>query len=762
MIGGDASLDVSWQMALAELFKRGAQAGSDYVFTYGPLGFLHGITYDPRLFPAQVTWGVGWAACASLLLTLASLRIEGRRRQLLFAAIALLAPPAADGLIPLALLAGTLLLTEAGPPARLGGAAYLLVLSLLALIKFTFLVAAGLSATALLVHVAARAGLREALLWLAWAILAYFGGWLACGQSLASWPAYLGWSLEVAAGYSEGMASRGSPFCAGCGALAVAALSGGLLARTLRRQAPLREWIAAVTCAGLTAIVWKHGFVRQDDHVIGTLTFLSLAPLLLWRELGGLTRARRRLLAACVGTAVAAGLIGQHVYHSSRYERPASSWPAVTAAEAARMAGWLLDLPGFRASREAERAQATQALDLPRVRAAVGEGAIDALSVEQGRLLLLGLRYRNRPVLQGYSAYTPGLARLNADFLAGRDAPDYLLLDGVAIDGHLQTQDDGPALVEALRRYELVLVERGYPLLRRRSGCPPAQRLLLERSVALDEELDLSGLGPGAKVLVVDLRPSLLGRLRRVLWRATEVELKVTCSSGEVFNQRIVPGAARAGFLIDPLPRSRRDLALLCAGEQISRVRSVQVYLPRRRIYYHPQVAVQVWSLPLPDSPRLTPSLSWDLGLGEQLGLPLRDLRAGLIPFQEDGLGAAVLAHAPEQAVVELPERAARLEGRFGLRPGSYTGGGATDGVTFRVESLAGEVLWERRLEPLRRPADRGPQTFGLDLPAGCEGRLRLRTLPGPNDRWDWSYWAGMRALDAAGVPLVPEGQPPR
>src|SRR5205085_8673281 len=71
------------------------------------------------------------------------------------------------------------------------------------------------------------------------------------------------------------------------------------------------------------------------------------------------------------------------------------------------------------------------------------DGSVDAFSWTQRSVLASGLDYRPRPVIQGYAAYTPKLAAINAAFLRGERAPDNVLFDLQSTDAHYASQEDG-------------------------------------------------------------------------------------------------------------------------------------------------------------------------------------------------------------------------------------------------------------------------------------------------------------------------------
>ena len=115
--------------------------------------------------------------------------------------------------------------------------------------------------------------------------------------------------------------------------------------------------------------------------------------------------------------------------------------------------------------------------------------------------------------------------------------------------------------------------------------------------------------------------------------------------------------------------------------------------------------------------------------------------------FLDDAGGRFLLLHAPGSLTYLLRGDEHRLSFAFGFLPGAYADGGRTDGAVFRVEwehpGQPVKVLFERFLQPLDHPADRGRQLAELLLPAVTRGdRLTISIDPGPagNDAWDWTY----------------------
>ena len=66
--------DDSWDLMLNLFAKRGALSGVDYIFTFGPLGFLYNKTYFPDTYTLKLL--LQGLLCA---LTTAVMVLQGRR-----------------------------------------------------------------------------------------------------------------------------------------------------------------------------------------------------------------------------------------------------------------------------------------------------------------------------------------------------------------------------------------------------------------------------------------------------------------------------------------------------------------------------------------------------------------------------------------------------------------------------------------------------------------------------------------------------------
>jgi hypothetical protein len=334
----------------------------------------------------------------------------------------------------------------------------------------------------------------------------------------------------------------------------------------------------------------------------------------------------------------------------------------------------------------------------------------------------------------------------------------------MTIDGRFPTQDDAALVSELPRGYQLIIEEGDYLLLKKKNSLPVQRlerQLVLERAVDFGEELPLPPGGVHPRWLQVDLPLSKLGRLRAFLYKPPTVHLITRDSTGRERTWRLLPRVAEDGFLLDPILENNADFAAYLRGQGSFTVRSLRLITPPGQqeywstIWKHP--IIRLFELP-------------EVTLQPQS--PFRALmQAGLMNFTPESIkedfppeifsttaGRVMLLHAPGEMVFSFPAGSTGLSGTIGLRDGSYVGEAHTDGVDFVVEAIgidgARQVLWRRYLDPLKRPEDRGPQTFHLTLPAGSTIKLALRTLPGPasDSRWDWAFVGNLR-IEASPVP---------
>jgi hypothetical protein len=745
----DARLDGSWQEMLMVARSRGLQFGQDIIFTWGPWGFLCSGYHMGGLEAVPV---ILWQTVGQVLIALGLVVLTNSLplwRRLLFVAVTLAVhwlflDSIYFVLITLVAIAG--LMRRDAPVSQL--VLWTVALGFLSQLKFTYLV---ISSAAVACSVACS--LMRRLPSRAAAIAAGFAGsvlfwWVAAGQNPANLCSYLRRSLEISSGYGDAMGFDETWLVFLWGAGVVAAL--GLLAWRTWRDCPEGAFgrPASVFLAFTVFVMWKESYTRADmvplgGHIFGIFTFaLILAPVLP----GLLFPGRVWHLFDAVVPACFVGIACMDVDYFRL--APRIAWERIYGN--VRFLKHLGSMPG---EWRGQYLTACDAVELPQVRAAVGTGTADVYDFNTGVALLNGLALSPRPVFQGYSAYTPLLQAYNLRHYQSGEAPEFLLWSRETVDNRYPGQDDAPLVAGMPGHYEPLFLEKGYWLFRRESPLsknPLERRLVLSRSVKLNEEVDLPSPLAHALWLEADAVPTGLGRLRALLYKPATLNLGTTDDRGRQSSWRVLPRVARGGFILVPTLADGADLVALMHGEARSWVASLHFGTPPGQEEFWSHVELRAYELPsLPIRPAIPIARLVELGIFDRPAIDVTSTAdQEVIEIPE---GRALLLHAEGKAEFEVPRGASHVSFGYGLREGSYSGVGHTEGVQFSVEGIwtsgRRERLWSQYLDPVGRDGDRGTHHAELALPPDGPSRIILHIEPGPRRdfRWDWSYISAVR-----------------
>jgi hypothetical protein len=624
-------LDLSWCQALTYFYKHNYQAGTDYLFTYGPLGFLATCLYDPDIFWLGFAWEVAMKAILAASFVVLWMRLPGRglpaASLIVFLAVAPLFM--ADSLYEFLIIAATLLAISSRRLSLVWLFALIVVLVLLSLTKFTLALLSLLA-----VFSVCMSRLEERPRWRTLTpallmLLLWPAAWLLLGQNLTNLPDFIRGSLQIAGGYPQGMAYAGDRSDIRLAKLIVVLLAASAVAG--RHAWTPRSLSAALFMTGACFMAWRHAVIRHDaphaSDFFGCALLIAILlpaslPTIDWRAPYRIVAVAYAGLLCCIGLMNAA----RQPWDLRTY------WPLVKIAYAAN--GDSLAHPA-----QLERALRAQlgpppaTCHLPRIADRVGGSTIDEMSNEPALVLLNHMNYRPRPVLQSYSAYTDYLLKANADFLASDRAPEYVLFDLQTGDMHLPATEDGPALLEVFHRYRPVMVEKSRILLERRSA--EVGELVRQKVVSLPIRFNQAVLLPagGRQVLSLQIRETRLGACRRLLLRPEPVMLNILTSDGRTIPYRLIPGTAGSGFLINPLVEKTEDLLHLYGGQPGRRAVAFSV-TSKSKTAYRPELTMTVESvsnlIPQTLTARQIEELQWPNGANKGLG-PLASVSVPLV-----------------------------------------------------------------------------------------------------------------------------------
>jgi hypothetical protein len=568
-------LDPSWKLALTLAAEQKLRFGEQIVFTYGPLGFaLTGFPSPALAVATALVQGVLAAATVAGVVTLLGGRggVAGKLGFAL-AALAMSSMVAIDDVAAIGALA---LIARAARLPRTALAAGLAIgaIGLLGLLSKYTLGIETLAAGSVAWSVDAIRGPRRRRRIAAaaaigcWAVTAV-GLPAAFGFSPPALAAYLRGAAEISGGYSSAMAAAGP-----ASQVAVAVVLGvaiAVLCAVLARDG--RGGVAAAALV-LLFLFWKHGFVRQDLHV---LYFFAAAPAIAATVAIALRRGRARAF-ALGGTALALGALW---WASLRV--PDGPPQLFDARRVVAGLAFLTDPVGTEAPAGAAASAALAPDRLPAdVSAEIGRSSVDVLPWETAIVAANGFRWAPLPVFQTYSAYTPALDGLDRDALVARGAA-HVLYRYVAIDERAPFGDAPAMLVELACRYvpERARVETAsgepYLLLRRdpRARCTDAGAETVPARMGAAIPVPHAGAPSELVVASAVLRPSFGTRALTALWRAPPVDLEVRFDDGTEARYRAVVATLADGMIVSSVPSDDEEAARFFAGRRVRAVSTI-------------------------------------------------------------------------------------------------------------------------------------------------------------------------------------------
>lgn len=552
-------LDPSWKYAVNRSFTDGLRFGRDVIVSYGPFGFLT----DPLPLGSNLAIAFWFEVVVRLSFVLLFVFLflgdpPERTRDRIFPAAFLLLllftinrGEKTPGMELVALAAGLVFTAyRRNSAALLAAAAALSAFALLVKFSSGVLCFTFIGVYALWVLILQRKVIRPAV-WICSPFLLAAAIWLFFYGSFEGLGDYVSGSLEQSRGYSSAMTSLGAPDAPGWVAAAIGTLI--FLAVSLRKERGLLLCFL-LFCPGLLASV-KYGVTKQPQFLF------SYAFLMLFVLAGQAGTLRRQAsIAATMSLSIvflnlATGFLGADVF---RFD---SSEPMLKPPDLRTSFSQMVDFKGYENSLARESEALLQPVRLSdSTRLLIGNKPVDTYPWEISFIPANGLNWRPRPAFQSYFAYTPWFDRKNEAFFRSGRAPRYLLWEFargdslLSIDNRYLLNDEPMTIVQILGNYSLVAVD-GEALVFSRRGKP-----------AFSPPLPAFGTGPipwndwfhipfderGITRARVLFSRTLLGKVRRAVYKESPVFVDYLFESGEMIHCRLVLDNAVSGVWGNP------------------------------------------------------------------------------------------------------------------------------------------------------------------------------------------------------------------
>jgi hypothetical protein len=730
-------IEDSWIQILHLAFIRHLQFGREIVFTFGPWGFLYA-GYRPETHWLAI--GIWLVLAVIFWLTLRQIARLSFKSELtqwvwimgLTSIVGIAFSVSNDVRLicwPFLLLVLHFFHQESSARIR---SALIIALALLSLVKFTLFV----GGVIVICAIAAETVLKRKRF--PWSIPLYAASvvlfWLLAAQKPGSFRPYLLNSWQVASGYTEAMMSNGAADVRfGFFFATVAFIALATTAWAAWKRIGLFSIFTMGAMAFLTFTVLKYGFVRAEHESEASLQMIAVTLICLAVIWPAAREQRSWFRAAGFFPIGLAYLFAVCSFH--RFDEPSllGQWAATFSPSR-----WLAPIEVTYLGKEYQQAWEQQLsgytyqFPFPTVK-----GEADYYSARQVELFAHGVPYRPRPVFQSYCAFTPALAKLNADHLRSDHAAQFIVFDNFALDKRYPSLDDGLSWPEILTRYDVQDVDLYYTLLSR-SKTPRKFTLvpLSDSSVKLGEAFSMPAVSNGLIWAEIEVNRTLAGSAISAFFKPAMLFLNTTLRDGEQYTNSFLPGMGRAGFLLSPRVNSSISFASLGRNPRPSgligdEVTSFSICQAAHRFpvdCYHDSIRVRLFRLEFPEQ-RMedVPGLA---RLAELMDVWQKNLTNRCALFHSPDAGTILSLSSDSRLCLGSPGGYSHLELGFGISPPTDDQQNPT-GVTFRASTLDkhehATPFWSQHINPAQ---DKGKHLVSLDLGTNEISNVLIETIP--------------------------------
>lgn len=393
-------------------------------------------------------------------------------------------------------------------------------------------------------------------------------------------------SLEISSGYSSAMSIVGDSQEL---ALALSTFLVVLLLFIIGKNNHLN------LASALIFVLWiafKHGFVRQDNHVsFFALTVPIVVSLYLIK-----IESYRELKTSCyifLFVCIASLLISPYITPQSISQKIVKpQWSQLTKLNPKNVldnVSSIFHIEEFKNKILSLSAKNLSALQLPNnIIKMVGNQTIDIIPWEIALAPANNLNWQPRPIFQSYSAYTDKLDEINFISLSSKPR-DFMFYNFQSIGRH-PFFDEPKTFFYIFCNYQpATLLSNGYSILsilqkNKSNRCLPPQP---ENNITVtwNQVYSMNFSTDSIIRAKIQFHYSILGKLQKIFFRVPPVAIVVDYVDGSSQTYRIIPENSDNGVIISHLPRSDQEAVSFLQGDLPARVKSFRLETGRPSLY---------------------------------------------------------------------------------------------------------------------------------------------------------------------------------
>jgi len=219
----------------------------------------------------------------------------------------------------------------------------------------------------------------------------------------------------------------------------------------------------------------------------------------------------------------------------------------------------------------------------------IGKSTVDIFQTEIDYIFFNQLNYEHRPIIQSYQACSPELMALNAIKFRSKSAPEFVIYKAESFRDQNPMWVETPSTIELLKRYEFdgqYMVNSDSLVLLKKKIQPSeirVQELVVDKP-ALNKEITI----PQSEGLIIakfNFEYSFLGKVSKLLFQPPYLYCKLTYSDGSFGHFRVIPTILKSGVIVNKKITTNNELKTFFenGGKNNLTVHSVYFFSPFSR-----------------------------------------------------------------------------------------------------------------------------------------------------------------------------------
>lgn len=548
-------LDPSWQIALQLAFEKPRVFGQDFIFTYGPLGFISTRFPSPSNFWLLLTHDLFIYFTLILIFISLARRLKSYVSLISLVLVCWLAGNTINSL-DIVVVHFAMMLYLLFEHRDTKKSLYLILAAILSVVIFYVKLNLGLASVmcmiAYCISLAATDSIRTSIIAIVLYTVCLWSTSLFIPVDIMD---YIIASLHIASGYNEGMfLTQPDKLKYLWYALSiVVAYSLTCLSSIKQIFKNLENLLPIAFVTGFIFIIFKQSFVRADEHVFTFIDFISV-------PIGLACLATSRKLSARLFFPLIVSLAVSIYIHQSRL-----SFDYVEYRFEA-FQSYLSQMQSYDNSSLREKHASMANLPSEFLKE-IGSKTVDIIPWDISQLYYYNLNYEPRPVMQSYSAYDEYLDGKNANKYLSDSAPEYLIYALQCTDDRYCFFDETKTKLAMYSNYEIVKRTEHLLLFKKRKQ--PFQQSKNPVSKIVGQMNQWIEVPESKNILIskINVSYSLMGKLLAIFYKPPKLMIEIELTSGENFTYWSVLPIIKAGIISNRFIESTSDSVKFFKGK---------------------------------------------------------------------------------------------------------------------------------------------------------------------------------------------------